>query len=131
MLNFDFYNPTRILFGKGRIAGLPDVVSAKARVLLLYGGGSIKQNGVFDQVRSALAGYTVQEFAGIEPNPSFETLMQAVELVRREKLDFLLAVGGGSVIDGAKFIAAAVGFDGDPWQILENHGRNITGALPF
>lgn len=131
MLNFDFYNPTHILFGKGKIADLAKVVPADARVLVLYGSGSIKSNGVFDQVMAGLAGRTVQEFSGIEPNPSYETLMQAVELVRREKLDFLLAVGGGSVIDGTKFVAAAVGFEGDPWQILEKRGANITGALPF
>jgi NADP-dependent alcohol dehydrogenase len=131
MLNFDFHNPTQILFGKGRIADLPKVVPAGARVLILYGGGSIKSNGVFDEVMAALAGYTVQEFSGIEPNPSYETLMKAVELVRKEKLDFLLAVGGGSVIDGTKFVAAAVGFEGDPWQILERRGSNITQALPF
>jgi len=99
MLNFDFYNPTQILFGKGRIADLAKVVPVDARVLVLYGGGSIKNNGVFDEVMGALAGRNVQEFSGIEPNPSYETLMQAVELVREEKLDFLLAVGGGSVID--------------------------------
>jgi NADP-dependent alcohol dehydrogenase len=131
MLNFDFYNPTQILFGKGRIADLAKVVPADARVLVLYGGGSIKSNGVFDEVMAALAGRTVQEFSGIEPNPSYETLMQAVEQVRREKLDFLLAVGGGSVIDGTKFVAAAAQFDGDPWSILEKRGRNITQALPF
>ena len=131
MLNFDFYNPTQILFGKGRIADLAKVVSADARVLILYGGGSIKTNGVLDEVRGALDERTVQEFSGIEPNPSYETLMQAVELVRREKLDFLLAVGGGSVIDGVKFVAAAVNFEGDPWAILEKRGTNITSALPF
>lgn len=131
MQNFDFYNPTHILFGKGRIADLAKVVPADARVLVLYGGGSIKSNGVFDEVMAALAGRNVQEFSGIEPNPSYETLMQAVELVRKEKLDFLLAVGGGSVIDGTKFVAAAACFDGDPWTILEKRGRNITQALPF
>jgi len=131
MLNFDFYNPTRILFGKGRIADLDKVVPADARVLILYGGGSIKGNGVLDEVRAALGGRNVQEFAGIEPNPSYDTLMQAVELVRREKCTFLLAVGGGSVIDGTKFVAAAADFEGDPWSILEKRGNNITRALPF
>jgi len=131
MQNFDFYNPTQILFGKGRIADLPKVVPAGSRVLILYGGGSIKANGVFDEVKQALAGYEVQEFSGIEPNPTYETLMQAVELIRREKLDFLLAVGGGSVIDGTKFVAAAVEHEGDPWQILERRGATIKSALPF
>lgn len=131
MLNFDFHNPTRILFGKGRIADLAQAVPASARVLVLYGGGSIKSNGVLAQVQAALQGRVVQEFGGIEPNPTYETLMQAVEQVRREKLDFLLAVGGGSVIDGTKFVAAAVNFEGDPWNILEKWGKNITTALPF
>jgi len=132
MLNFDFSNPTKILFGKGRIADLPKVVPANARILILYGGGSIKTNGVFDEVSVALAGHTVKTFSGIEPNPSYETLMQAVELVRKEKLDFLLAVGGGSVIDGTKFVAAAACMErGDPWSILETRGRDIKQALPF
>lgn len=131
MLNFDFYNPTHILFGKDRIADLGKVVPADARVLMLYGGGSIKTNGVFDEVMQALSGRHVREFSGIEPNPTYETLMQAVELIRKEKLDFLLAVGGGSVIDGTKFVAAAACFEGDPWSILELRGRNITQALPF
>lgn len=131
MLNFDFYNPTEILFGKGRIADLAKRIPADARVLVLYGGGSIKSNGVFDEVMAALAGRTVQEFSGIEPNPSFDTLMQAVELARKEKPDFLLAVGGGSVIDGTKFVAAAVNFEDDPWLILKKRGSNITSALPF
>ncbi|MDB5763432.1 MAG: iron-containing alcohol dehydrogenase [Herminiimonas sp.] len=131
MLNFDFYNPTHILFGKGRIADLSRVVPADARVLVLYGGGSIKSNGVLDEVRQALSGHAVQEFSGIEPNPSYETLMRAVELVRNEKLDFLLAVGGGSVIDGTKFVAAAADFEGDPWSILEKRGANVVRALPF
>ena len=131
MLNFDFYNPTRILFGKGRIADLDKVVPATARILILYGGGSVKSNGVLDEVRTALGACDIHEFAGIEPNPSYETLMRAVEFVRAEKLDFLLAVGGGSVIDGTKFVAAAVGFDGDPWSILEKRGGNVVRALPF
>ncbi len=131
MNNFDYANPTRILFGKGRIADLAKVVPADARVLLLFGGGSIRNNGVLDEVHAALAGFTFHEFSGIEPNPSYENLMQAVELVRKEKIDFLLAVGGGSVIDGTKFIAAAANFDGEPWAILEKGGRNVTSALPF
>lgn len=131
MQNFDYANPTHILFGKGRIADLAKVVPADARVLLLFGGGSIRNNGVLDEVHAALAGRTFHEFSGIEPNPSYENLMQAVELVRKEKITFLLAVGGGSVIDGTKFIAAAANFDGEPWAILEKGGRNVTSALPF
>ena len=91
MHNFDFYNPTHILFGQGRIADLGAHIPADARVLVLFGGGSIRRNGVLDQVHAALAGRTFLEFEGIEPNPSYETLMQAVELVRREKINFLLA----------------------------------------
>jgi NADP-dependent alcohol dehydrogenase len=129
--NFDFYNPTQILFGEGQIASLKKLVPAGARVLMLYGGGSIKQNGVYDQVTRALSGHTVLEFSGIEPNPTYETLMRAVETVKAEKIDFLLAVGGGSVIDGTKFVAAAALLDGDPWQILEKGAKVIKSALPF
>ncbi|MFZ6756522.1 iron-containing alcohol dehydrogenase [Undibacterium sp. Ji50W] len=132
MLNFDFYNPTQILFGKGRIADLNKVIPAEAHVLMLYGGGSIKQNGVYDEVMTALGTRAVTEFTGIEPNPSYETLMKAVEVIKQNKIDFLLAVGGGSVIDGTKFIAAAALFEGgEPWAILEKRGNNITRAMPF
>lgn len=132
MLNFDFYNPTQILFGAGQIAAITPLIPERARVLMLYGGGSIKRNGVYDEVKAALAGHVMVEFAGIEPNPQYETLMKAVELVKAEKIDFLLAVGGGSVIDGAKFVAAAACYTaGEPWQILEKGGRNIEAALPL
>ncbi|WP_093556242.1 iron-containing alcohol dehydrogenase [Pseudoduganella namucuonensis] len=132
MLNFDFYNPTQILFGKGQIAAITPLIPAGARVMMLYGGGSIKRNGVYDEVKAALGGHAVVEFPGIEPNPQYETLMKAVEIVKAERIDFLLAVGGGSVIDGTKFIAAAALFgDADPWLILEKGGRNIAAALPF
>ncbi|TAL89755.1 MAG: iron-containing alcohol dehydrogenase [Rhodanobacter sp.] len=131
MQNFEFHNPTRIVFGTETIGKLNTLLPASARVLILYGGASAKANGTLDEVKAALGDRHVQEFSGIEPNPTFETLMRAVELVRQEKLGYLLAVGGGSVIDGTKFVAAAVPFDGDPWSILEKHGRNITTALPF
>ncbi len=131
MRNFEFYNPTKIIFGAKTVAKLADLVPANARVLLLFGGASAKTTGTLDEVKAALGSREVQEFAGIEPNPSFETMMRAVELVRREKLDFLLAVGGGSVIDGTKFVAAAAGYDGDPWEIMQKHGRNVKSALPF
>lgn len=132
MLNFDFYNPTQILFGKGRIADLNKAIPTEAHVLMLYGGGSIKQNGVYDEVIAALGTRQVTEFTGIEPNPSYETLMKAVELIKQNKIDFLLAVGGGSVIDGTKFIAAAALFEGDdPWVIMEKRGNNVTKAMPF
>ncbi len=132
MFNFDFYNPTKILFGKGKIADLANEVPQQARILMVYGGGSIKQNGVYEQVKLALQKHHVSEFSGVEPNPSYETLMRAVAQVRQEKIDFILAVGGGSVIDGCKFIAAAALYQGeDPWEILQQHGRNVSAALPF
>lgn len=108
MNNFNLHTPTRILFGKGAIAGLREQIPHDARVLITYGGGSVKKTGVLDQVLDALKGMDVLEFGGIEPNPAYETLMNAVKLVREQKVTFLLAVGGGSVLDGTKFIAAAV-----------------------
>jgi NADP-dependent alcohol dehydrogenase len=131
LLNFDFHNPTRILFGEGQIERLSRLVPAGARVLVLYGGGSIRANGTYDAVMSALNGHTVFEFGGIEPNPSYETLVGAIALVKREKIGFLLAVGGGSVIDGTKFVAAGALLDADPWTILEQHAKNVREALPF
>ncbi|MBD2691333.1 iron-containing alcohol dehydrogenase [Anabaena catenula] len=130
MENFVFYNPVKILFGKGQIANIAQEIPADAKILITYGGGSIKANGVYDQVKSALPGRNVFEFGGIEPNPHLETLMKAVELIRQEGIDFILAVGGGSVVDGTKFIAAAVPFVGDPWDILAK-GAPITAAVPF
>ena len=131
MLNFDFHNPTHIAFGKGRIADLAKLVPVTAKVLILVGGESAEKTGTLDEVRQALGARTHSTFNGIEPNPSFETTMKAVERVRAEGFDFLLAVGGGSVIDAAKFIAAAVPFEGDTWDILLKGGRNIQMALPF
>lgn len=131
MQNFEFYNPTKIIFGSKSIAKLTDLVPATAKVLILCGGSSAKTAGTLDEVRAALGTRLIAEFSGIEPNPSYETLMQAVELVRREGLDFLLAVGGGSVIDGTKFVAAAAGFESDTWEIMQKRGRNIKTALPF
>ncbi|MCL3780803.1 iron-containing alcohol dehydrogenase [Prolixibacteraceae bacterium JC049] len=125
MNNFQFYNPVHIEFGKGQISKLSKLVPANAKILMTYGGGSIKRNGVYDQVKEALSGHTLIEFSGIEPNPKYETLMKAVEIIRNEKIDFLLAVGGGSVIDGTKFISAAVNYEGDPWQILAH--RDVSG----
>jgi NADP-dependent alcohol dehydrogenase len=131
MQDFEYFNPTRIVFGKGRIQELQRLVPADARVLVLYGGGSVLANGTLQETRAALGQRFVREFSGIEPNPTFETLMQAVALAKQEKVDFLLAVGGGSVIDGTKFVAAALRFQGDPWDILLQHGRNVTAAVPF
>lgn len=131
MNNFQYHNPVRILFGKGQIAQLSKQIPAGAKVMITYGGGSIFKNGVYDQVKAALAAYQVVEFGGIEANPTYETLMQAVALGRAEQVDFLLAVGGGSVLDGTKFIAAAIPFTGeDAWQIVGNRAK-ITTALPL
>lgn len=131
MHNFEYYNPTRIVFGEGSIPRLADLVPADARVLVLYGGGSAERNGTLAEVEAALGERRFQRFGGIEPNPTYETLMQAVEQIRRDKLDFLLAVGGGSVVDGTKFVAAAVDYPGDPWHILETRGKQIATALPI
>ncbi|WP_033063072.1 iron-containing alcohol dehydrogenase [Pseudomonas sp. GM48] len=131
MMDFNFYNPTRIAFGRNAIEQLDSLVPKDARVLVLLGGASAEKNGTLKKVRAALGSRDVQEFRGIEANPTFETLMEAVTQVRDSRRDFLLAVGGGSVIDGTKFVAAAVNYKGDPWQILETHGAQITTALPF
>ncbi|GGF01054.1 iron-containing alcohol dehydrogenase [Stappia taiwanensis] len=131
MNNFDFHNPTHILFGKGRIADLDARVPADAKVLILYGGGSAERTGVLAQVRAALTGRKLIEFGGIEPNPRFATALKAVELIRDNGITFLLAVGGGSVIDATKFIAAAVRHDGDPWEILTSQGAVVADAMPF
>jgi NADP-dependent alcohol dehydrogenase len=131
MKNFDFHNPTHIVFGQGRITDLATLVPTAAKVLILVGGASAEKTGTLAEVRQALGARTHGTFGGIEPNPSFETVMKAVEQVREQGYDFLLAVGGGSVIDAAKFIAAAVPFQGDPWDILLKRGSNITRALPF
>lgn len=133
MQNFILHTPTKILFGKDQIAEVAGQIPADARILITYGGGSVKKNGVLDQVYSALAGRDVREFSGIEPNPTYETLMKAVEVVKAENIDFLLAVGGGSVVDGTKFIAAAARYtaDGDAWHILQTVGSHIADAVPM
>jgi NADP-dependent alcohol dehydrogenase len=132
MLNFTYHNPTKIVFGRGSIAELPKLVPTDAKVLMTYGGGSIKRNGVYDQVVHAMQGRTVAEFGGIEANPRYETCMKAVEIVRAEGIEFLLAVGGGSVIDATKFIAAAVPYQGkDPWAMMSNWARVPADPLPF
>lgn len=131
MKNFEFRNPTHILFGKGSIADLKSQIPDDARVLVLYGGGSAERSGVLAQVREALTGRTVLEFGGIEPNPRYATALKAVEVISENKVTFLLAVGGGSVIDATKFIAAAALYEGDAWNILTSHGSVVTKAMPF
>ncbi|SAL26743.1 iron-containing alcohol dehydrogenase [Caballeronia udeis] len=130
MQNFTFRNPTKIIFGEGQIAALNAEIPPDARVLITSGGGSIKSNGVLAQVQVALGERAWFLFSGIEPNPTYETLMQAVAMAREKNIDFLLAVGGGSVIDGTKFIAAALKFDGEPWDILEKQAE-VRDAMPF
>jgi NADP-dependent alcohol dehydrogenase len=130
MQNFTFHNPTRIIFGEGQIAALNAEVPREARVLITCGGGSINTNGVLAQVQAALGDRAWFVFSGIEPNPTYETLMQAVAMAREKGIDFLLAVGGGSVIDGTKFIAAALKFEGEPWDILEKQAE-VCDAMPF
>lgn len=120
----------KVVFGKGSIARLSALIPGGDKVLMIYGGGSIKKNGVYGQVTDALKGHTFLEFHGIEANPQYDTCMRAVELVQREKINFLLAVGGGSVIDAAKFIASASLFKGEPWDILAR-GAKIEKALPL
>ena len=133
MHNFEFFNPTRVIFGKGTIAKLSKRVPRKAKVMLLYGGGSIKENGVYDQVMDALKKHDVIEFGGIEANPDYATLMKAIKKIRKKKIDFLLAVGGGSVIDGTKFISiAALNEDIEPWDILtSNLAKDLKKVVPF
>lgn len=131
MKNFEFKNPTKILFGKGQIEKLSQEIPQDANVLLLYGGGSIKKNGIYDQVKAALADYNVEEFSGIPANPEYDILMEALKVIKEKDITFMLAVGGGSVIDGVKFLSAAALFEGDePWDILTQKIPTLKG-LPF
>ncbi len=131
MNNFEYQNPVKIIFGKGEISKLGRNIPEGAKILLTYGGGSIFKNGVYDQVKASIKGFEVIEFGGIEPNPHYETLMKAVEVVKNENITFLLSVGGGSVLDGTKFIAAAARFQkGDPWQILSRQSP-VLDAVPI
>jgi NADP-dependent alcohol dehydrogenase len=133
MQNFEFYNPVKICFGKSEIAKLSRLLPKGEKIMMTYGGGSIKRNGVYDQVKATLKDFEVIEFSGIEANPRYETLMQAVEIARKEQVGFLLAVGGGSVLDGTKFIAAAIPWEGnDPWDICAKKATvSITKAIPM
>ena len=131
MQNFVFQNPTKIIFGKGSINQIAGEIPKEAKVLITYGGGSIKQSGVLDKVKAALNGYEITEFGGIEPNPSYETLSLGIDLARKKKINYLLAVGGGSVIDGTKLMAAAIAFKDDPALLLANGGSAIIQALPI
>ncbi|MDG4950535.1 iron-containing alcohol dehydrogenase [Weeksellaceae bacterium KMM 9724] len=130
MNNFIYQNPTKIIFGDGQIERLSKEIPANSKILMLYGGGSIKKNGVYDQTTEALKSHQIIEFGGVPANPEYEILMEAVEVVKKEKIDFILAVGGGSVIDGAKFISAASKYDGDTWEMVQTRAK-IDDAIPF
>lgn len=129
--NFEFCNPTRIVFGQDTIKRINDLIPEKARVLITIGGGSVRRNGTLAEVEKALGNRFFEVFEGIEANPIFETLMKAVERCRQEKIDFILAVGGGSVMDGSKFIAAAVHYTGDPWEMVLTCGKDIDRMVPL
>ena len=131
MLDFEYKNPTKIIFGKNKIANLAKEIPAKAKVLLLYGGGSIKENGIYEQVKAALETFEVVEFGGIPANPEYAVLTEALKIIKSQHITYLLAVGGGSVIDGTKFLAAAALYEGnDPWDILAKPLRTEIG-MPF
>jgi len=131
MKNFDFMNPTKIIFGKGQITKLKEELPENAKILMLFGGGSIKRNGIYEQVKEAISGFEVVEFGGIPANPEYEILMKALKVIREENITYLLAVGGGSVIDGTKFLASAALYEGEePWEILTQKVPT-TKAMPF
>lgn len=130
MLNFEFQNPTKIIFGKGSIAKIAQQFTHPTKIMLTFGGGSVKRNGVYNQVIDALKGHEIVEFWGIEPNPKVETLRKAVELGKQENVEFIIAVGGGSTVDGTKLIACAICYDGDAWDLVLDP-KKVKGAIPF
>ncbi|MFA0569415.1 MAG: iron-containing alcohol dehydrogenase [Vibrio gallaecicus] len=129
-MQFTYVNPTVIHFGQGQIQSISNSVESSQKVLVIYGGGSIKKNGVYDQVTEALKNHSWVEFSGVEANPTKETLDKAVAIVKEQAIDFIIAVGGGSVIDGSKYVAAAAKYDGDGWDILQGK-HQITEATPI
>ncbi|WP_354690529.1 iron-containing alcohol dehydrogenase [Phytobacter sp. RSE-02] len=130
MKNFTFHNTTKIIFGRDQIPKIVNEIPKNNKVMIIYGGGSVKRNGSLEKVRGSLKDHTIYEFGGIEANPHYETLMQAVALVKDKGVDFLLALGGGSVIDGTKFVAAAACYEGDAWDIVKSYGSVVKKALP-
>lgn len=131
MKNFEFKNPTKIIFGKGEINKIAVEIPSNAKILLLYGGGSIKKNGIYEQVKTALAAFEIEEFGGIPANPEYAVLKEALTVIKDKKITFLLAVGGGSVIDGTKFLSSAAEYKGeDPWDILDKKIPTKKG-MPF
>jgi len=132
MLNFEFKNPTKILFGKGEIEKVANEVPKDAKILMIYGGGSIKRNGVYEQVTTALKDHEFYEFGGVPANPEYAVLVKALQIIKEKNITYLLAVGGGSVIDGVKFLSAAANYPGEPWEILKNSVRTLEGeGMPF
>lgn len=129
MENFVFQNPTKLVFGKGMISHLNKEIPQGKRVMVTFGGGSVKKNGVYEQVKKALESFEVIEFWGIEANPTVETLRKAIQLGKEKGVDFLLAVGGGSVLDGTKLIAAGLLYEGDAWELVLQ-GRSAS-AVPM
>jgi len=134
MLNFEVINPTRIVFGKDQLSRLPELLKEANvnRILIAYGGGTVKKIGLLDQIKAKLTAFEVFEFSGIEANPEYSTLMKGVELARSNRVDFILAAGGGSVIDGVKFMSGAIGYEADPWKVLDRQeGCVFSSAVPF
>jgi NADP-dependent alcohol dehydrogenase len=135
MDNFEYYNPTKVVFGTDtydQISAKIKEVTAGKKIMITYGGGSIKKNGVYDAVMKSLSDYNVVEFSGIEANPEYDTLMKAVEKIKANPVDFVLAIGGGSVIDGTKFIVSAAKYEGNPWDVLtQKEGCKFEYAIPF
>lgn len=131
MMNFEFKNPTKIIFGKGEIEKIATEIPADSKILLLYGGGSIKKNGIYEQVKTALKGFEVEEFGGIPANPEYAVLKKALTVIKEKQITFLLAVGGGSVIDGTKFLSSASEYKGNnAWDILDKSIPTLKG-MPF
>ena len=131
MKYFDYYNPTRICFGENRVKDINALIPDNAKVLILFGGNSAKKAGTLDEVTNALGKREIILFGGVEANPTYEKMMAAVEIVRKEKIDFMVAVGGGSVIDGTKFVSAAALYQGEPWEIMTTGGKKISKTIPF
>ncbi|WP_076588651.1 iron-containing alcohol dehydrogenase [Vibrio ostreicida] len=129
-MQFTYANPTQLFFGQGQIGSIQTTIQPQDKVLVIYGGGSIKKNGVYEQVAEALKEHQWVEFSGVEPNPTKETLDKAVSIVKQQNIDFILAVGGGSVIDGSKYVAAASQYQGDGWDILTGK-HPVTKATPI
>lgn len=131
MNNFIYHNPVNVVFGKRQISRLNLLVPIHAKIAIIYGGGSIMKNGVYNQVKEALRGFSMVEFGGIEANPDHETCMKAVHFVRSKHVKFLLAVGGESVLDAVKYISLAAHFSGNPWEILTKGAQVCKKAIPL